>query len=840
MSFKFNLSTRFAALALCLMLLSSSIAAPKISSKQEAFFEAKIRPVLVQECYKCHSAGSKKIGGELLLDTRAGLLAGGESGPAIVPKDIKSSMLIEALKHEGLEMPPKKKLSDRVIADFEKWIRMGAPDPRSGKTIKIQKKIDFKEARKHWSFRPRKVSTAPQVKQKDWPRSDLDKFVLAKLESKNLKPVADAEKQKLVRRIYFDLIGLPPTPEQLNFVMRDKSSDAIEKLVDKLLASKHFGERWGRHWLDVVRYGESTGMERNYTFPHAWRYRDYVIDSFNNDKPYTQFIREQLAGDLLPARTGKQKNELIIATGMLAIGPKSLNNRDPVKFQLDVIDDQIDVTTRAFLGLTASCARCHDHKFDPIPMTEYYALAGIFQSTNTYFSNTRMRKNNKKNNGPKVGLLPLTGGDKNAASVSQAKQQRLASLNFDLQNAQRDLRRAINSAIANQPKKGKNKKDKKDKKKKKNKNVNNAQIKQIRKKISGIQKQIAAASKGGGKNTGPLAMAVGEKPNCSNCRLRIRGDSKQVGDEVPRGVLTIATVAQSTKISSRGSGRLELANWIINKRNPLTARVMVNRIWHHLFGQGIVRSMNNFGLMGEEPSDVELLDHLAARFEKNNWSMKQLIREIMLSRTYQLSTQFDAKNFKIDPENRLVWRMNHRRLDAESLRDSILAASGNLNRKAYVGSLVQKYGEAQVRNASGQGDFSHRSVYLPIIRGHVPEILTIFDFPEASIMGGRRDVSTVPTQALYFLNSSFVNQQSKQMAKRVMESGTDPTDRVELAYKLALSREPSSKEKINAQKFFALLQQSDNSDSGKKQSESDIWTYFCQSLLCTAEFRYLD
>jgi len=347
---------------------AGSVQAAPLTAKGLDFFEKKIRPVLVQQCYQCHSAQATNVKGGLRLDTQQGLLKGGDSGAAVVPGDADKSLLIEAIKYEGLEMPPKAKLSDEIIADFVTWIEMGAPDPRVA-SKKSSNKIDIIEGRKFWAFQQPKATPAPTVKNSAWPRTDIDKFVLARLEANNIKPVADADRQTLLRRVTLDLIGLPPTPEEIDAFLNDKSPKAFETVVDRLLASPQFGERWGRHWLDVARYGESTGKERNVPYTHAWRYRDYVIDSFNSDKPYNRFVQEQIAGDLLPAASDEEKRVHRIATGFLALGPKGLNERKPEQYTMDNVDEQIDTTCRAILGITVGCARCHDHKFDSISTT---------------------------------------------------------------------------------------------------------------------------------------------------------------------------------------------------------------------------------------------------------------------------------------------------------------------------------------------------------------------------------------------------------------------------------------------------------------------------------------
>ena len=352
-----------------------------------AFFESKIRPVLVKQCFGCHATGVEEVKGGLFLDTKQGMRRGGDNGPAIIPGNVDGSLLIQAMRYtdKDLQMPPSKQLPDSVIKDFEAWVKMGAPDPRDGSAPKAAKTYDTEAAKKWWAFQPLKRPAVPKVGDSSWPHNDIDRYVLALLESKNLKPVADADKTTLIRRVTFDVIGLPPTPEEVDSFCKDTDADAYGKVVDRLLASPQFGERWGRHWLDVARFAESTGKDVNMTYPDAWRYRDYVIDAFNNDKPYDQFIREQLAGDLLPAATAKKRAEQQIATGFLAVGPKSMSEQASRQFELDLADEQVATTTQSFMALTVGCARCHDHKFDPILQRDYYSMAGIFLSSKTKF-----------------------------------------------------------------------------------------------------------------------------------------------------------------------------------------------------------------------------------------------------------------------------------------------------------------------------------------------------------------------------------------------------------------------------------------------------------------------
>ena len=854
--------TRLLALAVaCLLLLSPLQAAdkpadkttPKPTAEQLTFFEKKIRPLLVSKCYGCHSANAKSVKGELLLDSRHGWSKGGESGPALVPGKPGESLLIEAVKYDGLEMPPKEKLSDQQIADLVRWVKMGAPDPRKGGTASlIRREINIEEGRRYWAFQPPTESPLPAVKNRRWPQGPIDHFILSRIEAAGLEPAEDADKATLARRLHFDLVGLPPTPKQLEAFLADKRPNALEALVDRLLKSPHFGERWGRHWLDVVRFAESTGMERNYTFPHAWRYRDYVIDTFNRDVPYNRFVREQVAGDLLPAKTPAERNRLKIATAFLAMGPKSLNERNKAIFQMDIVDEQIDITTRAVMGLTVSCARCHDHKFDPFPTEDYYALAGIFRSTETLYGTSGGQGNRQA--GKLASLEPIGTAAKPAptkkpvakkADVPAKKTARKPGNSKRLKQLvaqQKKVKQELNEARA-----------KLSDKVKKNKKQTNRALKPIRTRLKKLNKQIQQLRGGGGgkkkkkkgggakKPSGPVAMGVREG-SPADCRVHIRGNIRTLGDSVTRGFLQVVKIDGNDKINARQSGRLELANWLTHADNPLTARVMANRVWYHLTGRGLVTTPDNFGAMGQRPSHPELLDHLALKFRQDNWSVKSLVRSIVLSHAYRLSSSPNTAGTARDPDNTLFWRMNHRRLDAESIRDAILTASGQLDPTPRKQSIISEIGDANVgRNANLTRRINesnrHRSVYLPIVRNRLPEMLRLFDFAEPSIIVGRREVTTVPAQALFLLNSSFVIEQSDHMARRILAASDDPA-RVRQAYRLALGRIPSDAEIAAAtgliRDTIASLPSGD--DDGKQLR---AWSGLCQSLMACAEFRYL-
>ncbi len=850
------------------------------SAEGLAFFEKKIRPVLVNKCYECHSAEADKVKGGLALDTREGLRLGGDSGPAVVPGDLTASLLIEAIRYQNKDsaMPPQKsggKLPDAVIQDFEQWVRMGAPDPRDGAATAVNKQEAWKTAQDWWAWQPPKKSPAPAVQDTAWPRNDVDRFLLSALEQKGLHPVGDAGKLTLLRRVTFDLTGLPPTPQEVSAFFNDSSADAFKKVVDRLLDSPHFGERFGRHWLDVARYAESTGKDINLAFPHAWRYRDYVIAAFNGDKPYDQFLREQLAGDLLPTKNDRQRAQQLIATGFLALGTKSVNEANPRQFALDLADEQIDTVTQAFLGVTAACARCHDHKFDPISQREYYALAGIFLSTDTRYGTFFAAQNRNA-----AELIELPKGAREPVQMKtltpEQRRRKQAELDRMIQEAD-DLAAAtfgqsMRSFGGRQPR--------------------NQQLLLLLRmnQIGLLETELASYDERGNKR--PLAMGVMDQPTrreenqtrrketprygsstpqqaiasrylerdgrfarppefqvITESPVFARGEVDLPGEKAPRGFLSLLTHETPPKIPADSSGRRELAEWMLADSHPLTARVMVNRVWQWLFGQGLVNTPDNFGTTGGKPANQALLDALAVKFRESGWSVKSLVREIVLSRAYQLSSDYDEKNFIADPENELVWRMNKRRLDAESIRDAILAVSGQLDPKPQPGSSIAERGEGPIgvfqqfpgagvpeEQLVEAGTLSHaRSVYLPIARGMLPDMLAVFDFAEPGFVSGRREVTNVPEQALYLLNSPMLATAAQKLAERVLAAHpatASQAQRVQFAYGLVFSRSPSEAEQKAAADFFAKFP--------NNNAAATAWTSFCRALLASAEFRYLN
>lgn len=755
-----------------------------ITPEQLDFFEKKIRPVLANHCYECHSEEQDAMKGDLVLDSRDGARAGGERGPAIVPGKPDESLLIRAIRQEGrLRMPPDSKggpLPDEVVADFEKWVLSGAPDPRltakvaNKEAAKPEKPIDWDKRREFWSYQKPKRPEAPSVVDAAWSRTDVDRFVRAKQEEKGIHPVGDADRRTLVRRVYYDLLGLPPTPSEVDAFVYDPAPNAFERLVDRLLASPRFGEHWGRQWLDVARYGESSGLDRNLNFPYAYRYRNYVIDAFNTDKPYDQFIREQLAGDLLPAVGQSRRDELTIATGFLAVGPKGLNETRPKYFKWNVVDDQIDATSRAFLGLTVSCARCHDHKFDPIPTSDYHALAGIFASTETFHGTVGGRGNRKPT--PLLGLAgnpdrPILFG--NGPTPNNTVNTNVFFSALDSTN------RASGGANTNRARRFGNR----------NRGTNNVPVERVPAK-------------------GPYAMGVRELDEPINSPIFFRGDLSKPRDIVPRGFLRILAISDVPSIPEDASGRLQLAEWIAHPDNPLTARVLVNRVWQQVFGAGIVATPDNFGELGARPTHPELLDYLAVSFvEDHRWSVKRLVRSLLLSRTYQLASQSDAKATEKDPENALLWRASPKRLKAEAIRDTILAASGRLDLEPPLSSVTAEFGDGYYGDNIWPHEFPteylKRSVYLPVPRDLVPESLALFDFPNPSLVIARREDTTSPNQALFLMNNSFVRTEAIHFARRLLASeGASDAARIRDAYLFALQRTPTDDEVRRAWSFI--------------------------------------
>jgi mono/diheme cytochrome c family protein len=942
---------------------------PFASSRgDELFFREKVEPVLKQHCYSCHSLEAEKIKGGLLLDSKEATLRGGDTGPALNPGDPDNSKIIIAIRHTDpdLQMPPKEKIPDDQIALLEQWVKMGAPDPR------LTPAPDYKQ-KDLWSTKPITSPAIPQVKNSKWVRDPIDAFILAELEKRDLAPAAPADARTLIRRVSFDLLGLPPEPKTVEEFAANGGENALPSLIDEALRSPHFGERWGRHWLDIARYADSNGLDQNTLFDNAWRYRDWVIEAFNNDKPYDQFIREQIAGDLLPATTDKDRHQKWIATGFLMLGPKNFFEPNREKLLMDIADEQIDVTSRAFLGLTVSCARCHDHKFDPIPTKDYYALAGIFRSSQTLGSDG-------SGGGPRflpVNERPL--GTMEQISAFEKYEADLARLEAK-RDAARQLARDLPGGIDSKHLDGivldnldaevvgkwtlsnystnfvdKNYLHDGNERREKGKSLvrfrpevpqeglyeirlaytarfnratnvpvrvtskgsertvflnqtvlpphdkafetlgtfmlaqgtnNTVEVltegtrgfvvvdalqllpqdvqlagKLMKKRSAPAQPEaimmadvsaadlqqleydvmdLAAQPPPGLENGMPRALAVKDSTP-RNSKIHIRGDPERLGQEVPRGFLSLIEHVETGQLGTDSSGRLELARWIADSRNPLTARVAVNRIWQHLMGRPLVNTPDNFGSMGEAPTHPELLDYLASEFMNDQWSTKRFIRRLMLTSTYQMSSAHNTKAHGIDPENIYFWRAHRKRLDAESLRDAILAINGTLDR-TFGGNSLDGNQPAQPARNQQLEDLTRRSVYLPVLRGNVNELFQVFDFPDPHALAAKRFVTTAPTQALFLMNSSFAAEQSRLWAEQLLsDSGKSTPDWIALAYLSAYSRRPSPAEIQRAEQFLLnferALAPAEQDPAVRKQKAVQA---FCHALIQSTEFRFLN
>ena len=805
-----------------------------LPADQLAFFEKHVRPVLVEHCYSCHSAEAEKVKGGLTLDTRQGLLLGGESGhPGVTPGRPDQSTLYEAVTwaNPDMQMPPKDKLPGEAIANLKKWIEMGAPDPREqivpnpagGRRV-----IDMAEGRQHWAFQKPVAPALPAVQTEGWAKTDIDHFILAGLEAKGLQPVADADRRTLIRRLAFDLTGLPPTPDEVQAFVADTSPKALERVIDQYLDSPRFGERWARHWLDVARYAESSGKETNILYPHAWRYRDYVIDAFNRDKPYDLFLKEQLAGDLLAFEDKRDQAEKIVATGFLALGSKGHNNRDRRQFAMDLVDEQIDAVSQSMLGLTLACARCHDHKFDPVTQRDYYALAGIFLSSETLYGTYEQQQNSNPSSlieldseaGQVAGLAPIS-----PAEVAEL-QRRLREAVEAADNQQREVLAQRNAG---------------------NPAANFLRVRLARDRATAIQADLDLFQEDGTPRA--LAMGVFDRARPMDAPLLVRGDVKQPSDVIPRGLVEVLCAEGEPLSISQGSGRLDLAYWIASPDNPLTARVLVNRVWLKLMGQGIVPTPDNFGLMGQAPTHPELLDHLALQFVAEGWSVKQLIRSILLSRVYQLGSGHHPGNHAVDPDNTWRWRMTPRRLEAEAIRDAMLAVSGELDLYPVDGSPVARAGEGRegllnlARELTAR-PFNHRSIHLPIVRDQIPEFLNVFDFPDASLVTGERDSTNVPGQSLFLMNSPQVLALADAFARRLAAFEGDGPQRLAHAYELVFARPPSAAEAEAIRRFWQEFPRQAaggrSTAQAQEQARNAALSAFCQGLFASAEFRYLN
>ncbi len=991
---------RAAPLAFALLAAVGTVAgAAETDTADLEFFESRIRPVLVERCYACHGEDPARIRGGLVLLDAAGLRAGGDSGAVIVPGSPEDSLLIEAIHYEGLtRMPPDGKLPASVIADFEQWIRRGAPDPRTGteRTVVAERtaeSYDYGPGREHWAYRRIEDPEPPEVENEAWIRRPIDRFILARLEERGLEPVAAADRRTLLRRATFDLVGLAPSEAEIADFLADQDPDAFASVVDRLLASPHYGERWGRHWLDVARYADSNGLDENIAFPNAFRYRDYVVDSLNRDKPFDRFVQEQIAGDLMPAESEAQRFEQITATGFLMLGPKVLAEQDVDKMLIDIVDEQVNTVGRAFLALPVGCARCHDHKFDPIPTADYYAMAGVLRSTATMSDAAGMRwlerplapeetiaeyeaaresvaqarekvdelvreQNDvlrrprrealadyllaaeeaypswsgdeavqdeareaiarvagsrglepavlerwvkafhRYREGPpvegdapspstvfviwnayaaaapdryeevtedlraliaseKVLTAPLTRGlvrgptpktleevawrygslfatieiawEEHLMRLGLKDEDDLAPSDFMLPREQEELRWLVYGGYfcilcLDQEEEEK------------------LYPPEALERLAELRAEVERLEEASPPPP-PYAMAVDEA-EIVDLPVHIRGSHLNLAEKPePRGFLKVTDhLVPPPPVSAGTSGRLELAHWITHPEHPLTARVIVNRVWHWHFGRGIVDTPSNFGAIGSAPTHPRLLDWLARRLVEGGWSLKNLHRDIMLSNTYQLSTDHDAANAAVDEENLLLWRMNRRRLEVEPIRDALLQLAGRLD--LTVGGRVEEYnqkgyvfGEGGVL---GEVDFyaaPRRSIYMPVVRTAIYRIFGGFDFGDASDSVGARSETVVPRQALLMMNSPFVEEAALGFAQQLLElEGASAADRVDTAFARAYGRPADDVEIEDSLAFLDRMRARAPADD----TEIFAWTRLCHVILAASEFIYIN
>lgn len=905
---------------------SAAVAAP--SAEQTAFFEKTIRPILINRCYECHSVESGKSKGGLRLDSRDAVLKGGDTGAALVAGNPDKSLLIESVRYhnQDLQMPPKGAMPAAEVKALEDWVKMGAPDPREAVASAKQaapRVIDIKEGGKHWAFRPIAKPTVPAVK----ADNPIDAFIIAKLSEKGLSLAAPADKRTLIRRATFDLTGLPPTPGEVDVFLADKSPDAFAKVVDRLLRSPHYGEKWGRHWLDVARYSDSNGLDENIALGTAWRYRDYVVRAINTDKPFDQFLTEQLAGDLLESQDIPTRHERATATAFLNLGAKVLAEPDKAKLVMDVVDEQIDVMGRAFMGMTLGCVRCHDHKFDPIPQTDYYALAAIFKSTRS-FSAERTGSLSLAYEAP-LGSFDDFAKVKSAERVLKTQKAAVAkaenAANAALRQEARDHAVDYLMAAGELPE-----------------TPTLSQVKPVAEK-HGLRAHVllncrvylsanesnalfkpwrnAVKTKGGAESLRPYyaaifnaaakikinpkvktadsllhqarsalddeagflalppepsvlypqdiagkvralkdtmmetesaladlptTLAVSEAAKTlKELPVHIRGSHLALGKPVSRGFLQVveASLKPRAPFPPDQSGRLQLARWLASAEHPLTSRVIANRIWSWHFNQGIVPTPDNFGLLGQQPTHPELLDWLARWFTSNGWSLKDMHRLIMSSRTYQQSSTAPPQAALADPENHLLHHFPVRRLEAEEVRDALLHTAGSLD-TSIGGKTIPRRNREFVFNHTSK-DFTtygstRRALYLPVIRNNLYDLFQQFDYPDPSTSTGLRDSTVVSPQALLLMNSPLAGDAAENFARRLLSRADGAGPRLRAAYRLAYSREATAVDLERAKNFLTATDAALNSsrqDAGKRELRT--WALLCQALMMSNEFIYL-
>ena len=809
--------------------------AATVASEEEAaaFFETKIRPLLVARCYECHSAESGELGGGLALDTREGWAAGGDLGPAIVPSEPDKSWLIRAVRptDDALQMPPDTALSATEIADLERWVSSGAFDPRSSGEVAsggaAPRPVDIEEGRQFWAFVPVSQEAAAAVSEmgsaavssERWRAEDrIDWAIENRWRAFGIEPVPAAGRRELLRRITLDLTGLPPTYEELSAFEAETRPDALDRQIDRLLASSAYGERWGRHWLDVARYADSNGSDENIAHGNAWRYRDWVIEAFGADLPYDQFVAMQIAGDLLPPTDDESERiARTIATGFLSLGPKVIAEVDETKMEMDIIDEQVDTIGRSLMGMTLGCARCHDHKFDPIRIDDYYAFAGVFKSTRTMEHFTKIAK---------WWEVPIETETQRIEREARVAAEAEIKAEIDKVVAEADA--ALAATLDGMPLP-------EDKETRYDEATRN-RLTELRAEWERRKAAIPVQ---------PTAMGVQDYEKPTDLPIHIRGNHLTLGDVVPRGLPLVMTSVNTTTTAMPGdsSGRLQLVEWLTDREHPLFDRVWVNRVWKQHFGRGIVASTDNFGVLGERPSHPELLDDLVLRFREAGRSTKWLHRTLLTSATYRRDVYEHAANANLDPEGATFWRFDLRRLEAEAVRDAMLLVSGLLDYKR--GGSLLHVGNREFLFDHTSTDLTKydarvRSVYLPVIRNHLYDLFALFDYNDASVPVGARDATVVPSQALFLMNAPLVDEAATALAEasRVEASGAVSEGdaqavrpRIEWLFRQALARDPSDAE---LQRVAALV----TSPEGAQVSERR-WALVAQTLLISNEFLHV-
>jgi hypothetical protein len=792
-------------MASILLIMIAPLLAQTETSK-EAFFEARIRPVLAKSCFKCHGEATAEHG--LRVDSRRALIEGGSSGAALVPEHPDRSLVIQALRytHDDIRMPPDRAMPDRVVADFERWVAGGAVWPEK---LPLQKDgTGGHDAIEHWAFQPI-TKTHPPNPVKQWSDHPIDRFVSKRWQEQKLRPVAQSDPRTLLRRIYYDLLGLPPTPHEIGAyeeALRRHPQTAWNRLIDRLLSSPRYGERWGRHWMDVVRYADTAGDNADYPVPEARLYRDYIIDAFNANLPYDQFVREQLAGDILARQDpGDRYADQIVATGFLALSRRF--GTAPYELWHLTLEDTIDTTGRALMGLTLKCARCHDHKFDPVTTRDYYALYGMFDSTQFPWAGGEEYVSMKR---PRRDFVPLLA-DNEAAPVMAAHRARLD----DLQNRINDLNKRLEAC-------------------------DESATVGLREQLARLEKQHLGLRRSSLPPDVPGAYAVAEG-NARDVRLQAGGDPGRGGEIVPRNAIAFLA-NRPLDIPEGQSGRLQLARWLTQPNHPLFARVMVNRIWQHHFGNGIVATPSNFGASGASPTHPQLLDFLARKFVESGFRIKRMHRLILTSKTWQLASDTNEDNAEIDPDNNYYWRHDRRRLDAECIRDTMLSASGalDLNRPAsHPFPPIEEWRWTQHKQFKDRYDSQHRSVYLMTQRIQRHPFLALFDGPDTNTTTATRTEATVTPQSLYLMNSVEMKRVAGDLGTRLMGVSADSRKRIEIAYQLCFARAARQSE-LKRDQAYIRAHLREVSSTAPDDAEREAWTSYSRLLLSSNEFFYLD